>query len=166
MALGLVQPERFFVAGLGRFHGVCPLTCDLKSLVGRPVRKTRRPAILAVGTSAWVADHPVLVAAPVPALLDLRLVDPEEVGEAVVALALVEIGIELGALPRWWGWWQLFQGEPFALVCCAIHHIVLRAEGRGLAAGHQSGRNQHIQVVRVVVARAGEEVVAGAAALV
>jgi len=51
--------------------------------------------MLAVGTSAWVADHSVFVVAPGAALLGLWLVDPEEVGEAVIALALVEIGIEL-----------------------------------------------------------------------
>lgn len=57
--------------------------------------------------------------------------------------------------------WQLVQGELLSLVRVAIHHLVLGAEGRGLSASHQPCSHQHIQVVRVVVAWAGEEVVAG-----
>lgn len=56
--------------------------------------------MLAVGAAAWVAHHPVFIVSPGAALLDLGLVDPEEVGEAVIAFALVEIGIELGVLSR------------------------------------------------------------------
>lgn len=89
-----------------------------------------------------------------------------EVSEAVVALALIEVGIEFGALGRRWGRWQLVLGELLSLVRGAIHHLVLRAEGRGLAATHQAGCHQHIQVVRVVVAQACEKLVAADAAAV
>lgn len=67
--------------------------------------------MLTVGTSARVADHPVLVVALGAALLDLRLIDPEEVGEPVVALTLVEVGIELGALGRRRGGGSLFRAN-------------------------------------------------------
>ncbi|MNH20419.1 hypothetical protein D3C79_801860 [compost metagenome] len=104
-------------------------------------------SVLPVCAPAGVAHHPVLPSTPLAALLVLRHVDAEEVGEPVVALALVEVGVELGALGRWRGRWQLVQGELLALVRGAIHHLVLGAEGRGLAASHQAGGHQNIQIV-------------------
>ncbi|MNJ46940.1 hypothetical protein D3C77_420830 [compost metagenome] len=116
--------------------------------------------MLLVSASSGVAHHPIFPIPPLSAQLVLRQVDAEEVSEAVVALALVEVFIEPGALEWWRHRRQLVQGELLALVRGAIHNLVLRAEGRGLAAGHQAGDHQHIQIVRVVIAWAGQEVIA------
>ena len=167
-ALSQLEPQGFFVACLGCFHGWSPLPSNFKGLVLRPVSKSGRATMLAVGAAAWVAHHPVFIVSPGAALLDVGLVDPEEVGEAVIAFALVEIGIEPGVLS-----WRRRRGKlgqrkllPFS--CCPVHHVISITERRRLAARHQTSLYQHIKVVGVVIAWAGEEVVsvAGSAAWV
>lgn len=122
--------------------------------------------MLLVSASSGVAHHPIFPIPPLSAQLVLRQVDAEEVSEAVVALALVEVFIEPGALEWWRHRRQLVHDELLAFVRSPLHHLVLRAEGRGLAAGHQADSDQHIQVVRVVIAWAGQEVVTAGTATV
>lgn len=162
----MVQLQRGLVARLGSLHSGGPLTGNLERLVDRPALEVVVTPILTVYALFGVANHPVLPCTPIAALLVLRHVDAEEVSEAVVALALVEVGIELGAPGRRRGRWQLVQGELLSLVRGAIHHLVHGAEGRGLSASHQPCSHQHIQVVRIVEAWAGEEVVAADAAAI
>ena len=68
-ALSQLESKRLVAAGLGRFHGMSPLTCDLKSLVWRPVRETGIGVVIAgtgeevvsAGSSAaWIHAQGVL----------------------------------------------------------------------------------------------------------
>ena len=115
--------------------------------------------MLAVGATSRVADHTVFVVTPVAALLVLGLVDAEEMGEAFIAFAFIEVGIEPGVFSRWRRWWQLGKRKLLTFRHCPVHHITSITEGRRLAARHQACLYQHIQVVGVVIARAGEKVV-------
>ena len=47
-------------------------------------------SILPICASSGVANHPVLSISPVATLLEHGLVDAKEVGEAVIALALIK----------------------------------------------------------------------------
>lgn len=98
--LSAVLLKRGLVARLGFFHCRGPLTSNFEDFVGRPMRETVMATILPVSASARIANHPVLPVPPIPTLLILRHVDAKEVSEAVVALALVKVGVELGTLGR------------------------------------------------------------------
>lgn len=125
-----------------------------------------RSAVLAIGAPARVAHHPVVVVPPVTALLDLWLVDAEEVCESVVALGLIKVSIELGVLS-----WRrrrrrrkLGYRKLLSFRCCPLYHVSGITKCRRLAARRQTCFDQKVQVVGIVIAGTGEEVVAIAGA--
>ena len=114
--------------------------------------------ILAVRASSRVPNHPIFVIPPIATLLILRHVDAKEVSEAVIALALVEIGIELGALGR------RCRGhcgdcESLAFFGSEVQDFALVAERRRFATRHQAERYQSLQIWHIAVTRPGKETV-------
>ncbi|KTB91323.1 hypothetical protein AO072_21270 [Pseudomonas syringae ICMP 13102] len=97
-----------------------------------------------------VANHAIFV------LLIPRHLDAQEVGKAVVALALIQVGVKIRALRCRW---HLGSGESFAFFGREIENFVLIAKRWWLSTSHQPQGHQSLQIRHVVVAWAGKETV-------
>ena len=116
-------------------------------------------SMLPVGASTGVANHPVLSISPVATLLEHGLVDAKEVGEAVVALAFIKVGIKLGTFWRRRCGWHFGDGESLTHFCCEVENFALVAKPRWLSASHQACDDQGFQIGHIAVPGAGKEAV-------